>query len=108
MSLPRVSSVRLELSASRIGERENSTCEWVGRSGGQKGLHAGQAGGGKDGGCAPLEPGALHRDPLSHSHGDRGSSLSVEVFKQKNRLGSEEIIVRSRARSQWAAPVNDV
>jgi putative transposase len=37
----------------------------------------GEAGCGKDGGCAPLDPGVLHRDPLSHSHGDGSPSPSL-------------------------------
>jgi putative transposase len=44
---------------------------------------------GKDGGFATLENAA--RFPLSHSHGDL--SLSGEMFKQQNLLGSEESVV---------------
>jgi Integrase core domain/Transposase len=46
---------------------------------------------GKDGGFAPLENAA--RFPLSHSPGDGGPSLSGEILKQENRLGSEANVV---------------
>lgn len=51
----------------------------------------GPEGCGKDGGSAALQNAS--RFALSHSHGDGGSSLSGEIAKQENRLGSQEGVV---------------
>jgi putative transposase len=51
----------------------------------------GPEGRGKDGGFAPLENAS--RFPLSHSHDGDDPSLSGELFRQQNRLGSEGTVV---------------